>query len=253
ATAAPNGSGNYASGNPLDNINPNDIESIEVLKDASAAAIYGSRAANGVVLITTKRGKSGKPTLSFNTYLGASSPSRQLDKLNGEEWIDRSIEMINSAWVTSGAGRTASQSIAERRAILGLSPGTYNTAYMYDERWLEPGYPGLNIIDWQDEAYRTGMVQNYQLGASGGTEFVNYYVSGNYMDQKGIVQGLDYKNYALRANTDVKPTKKLTFGMNLAPTYSEANDPGVEGKDNIIHQIYSMSPVQDNPVGTVNV
>ncbi|MBD1434709.1 TonB-dependent receptor [Sphingobacterium sp. DN00404] len=253
ATAAPNGSGNYASGNPLDNINPNDIESIEVLKDASAAAIYGSRAANGVVLITTKRGKSGKPTISFNTYLGASSPYRKLDMLNGEEWIDRSIEMINSAWVTSGAGRTASQSIAERGAILGLAPGTYNTAYMYDERWLEPGYPGLHIIDWQDEAYRNGLVQNYQLGASGGTEFVNYYVSGNYMDQKGIVQGLDYKNYALRANIDVKPTKKLTFGMNLAPTYSEANDPGVEGKDNMIHQIYSMSPVQDNPVGTVNV
>src|SRR5690606_9336391 len=70
ATAAPNGSGNYASGNPLDNINPNDIESIEVLKDASAAAIYGSRAANGVVLITTKRGKTGKPSITFNTYLG---------------------------------------------------------------------------------------------------------------------------------------------------------------------------------------
>ncbi len=253
ATAAPNGSGNYASGNPLDNINPNDIESIEVLKDASAAAIYGSRAANGVVLITTKRGKSGKPTISFNTYLGASSPYRKLDMLNGEEWIDRSIEMINSQWEASGAGRLANQSMDERRAILGLTPGTYNTTFMYDERWQQDGYPGLHLIDWQDEAYRTGMVQNYQLGASGGTEFVNYYVSGNYMDQKGIVQGLDYKNYALRANIDVKPTKKLTFGMNLAPTYSEANDPGVEGKDNIIHQIYSMSPVQDNAVGTVNV
>lgn len=253
ATAAPNGSGNYASGNPLDNINPNDIESIEVLKDASAAAIYGSRAANGVVLITTKRGKSGKPTISFNTYIGASSPYRKLDMLNGEEWIDRAVEMINSNWAASGAGRTASQTMEERRAILGIDPGTYSTAYMYDERWLQDGRPGLHTIDWQDEAYRTGMVQNYQLGASGGTEYVNYYISGNYMDQKGIIRGLDYKNYALRANVDVKPTKKLAFGMNLAPTYSEANDPGVEGKDNIIHQIYSMTPVQNNPAGTVNV
>jgi len=251
--AAQNGSGNYAQGSPLDNINPNDIESIEVLKDAASAAIYGSRAANGVVLITTKRGKTGQPQISFNTYLGASSPYRKLDMLNGEEWIDRAVEMINSDWVASGAGRTATQTMDERRAILGLNPGTYNTAYMYDERWLQAGRPGMYMIDWQDEAYRTGMVQNYQLGASGGTEYVNYYISGNYMDQKGIVRGVDYKNYALRANVDVKPTKKLTLGMNLAPTYSEANDPGVEGKDNIIHQTYSMTPVQNNPAGTVNV
>ncbi|MBD1420488.1 SusC/RagA family TonB-linked outer membrane protein [Sphingobacterium chuzhouense] len=251
--AAQNGSGNYAQGSPLDNINPNDIESIEVLKDAASAAIYGSRAANGVVLITTKRGKTGQPQISFNTYLGASSPYRKLDMLNGEEWIDRAVEMINSDWVVSGAGRTATQTMDERRAILGLNPGAYNTAYMYDERWLQDGRPGIYTINWQDEAYRTGLVQNYQLGASGGTEYVNYYISGNYMDQKGIVRGVDYKNYALRANVDVKPTKKLTLGMNLAPTYSEANDPGVEGKDNIIHQIYSMTPIQTNPVGTVNV
>src|SRR5690606_3123531 len=249
ATAAPNGSGNYAQGNPLDNINPNDIESIEVLKDASAAAIYGSRAANGVVLITTKRGKSGKPAISFNTYLGASSPYRKLDMLNGEEWIDRAVEMINSQWEASGAGRTANQTMDERRAILGIDQGAYDPERMYDERWLQAGRPGIYMMNWQDEAYRRGMVQNYQLGASGGTEYVNYYVSGNYMDQRGIVRGLDYKNYALRANVDVKPTKKLTFGMNLAPTYSEANDPGIEGKDNIMHQIYSMTPVQDNPVG----
>lgn len=251
--STPNGSGNYSQGNPLDNINPNDIESIEVLKDASAAAIYGSRAANGVVLITTKRGKTGQPKLTFNTYLGASSAYRKLDMLSGEEWIDRAVEMINSQWVASGPGRTASQSMDERRAILGVSPGAYSTANMYDERWLQPGLPGLYVIDWQDEAYRAGLAQNYQLGASGGTDYVNYYVSGNYLDQKGIVRGLDYKNYALRANIDVKPSKKLALGMNLAPSYSEANDPGVEGKDNIIHQLYSATPIQQNAAGMVNV
>src|SRR5690606_2935566 len=253
AVNSQNSNGGYTNGNPLDNINPNDIESIQVLKDASAAAIYGSRASNGVVLITTKQGKAGVPKINVNTYLGGSTPYRKLDMLSSEEWIDRSIEMINGQWVASGAGRTASQSMDERRAILGLSPGTYNTSFMYDERWLQDGYPGLHLIDWQEEAYRTGLVQNYQLGASGGTEFVNYYISGNYMDQKGIVRGVDYKNYALRANVDVRPTKKLAFGMNLAPTYSEANDPGVEGKDNIMHQLYSMSPVQENPAGMVNV
>jgi len=253
STASQNGSGNYASGNPLDNMNPNDIESVEVLKDASAAAIYGSRAANGVVLITTKRGKSGQAKLSLNSYIGISEAYKKLDMLNGEEWIDRAVEMINAQWEASGTGRLASQSNAERRKILGLADGTYNTAYMYDDRWLEPGHPGLYLVNWQDEAYRKGVIQNYQVAASGATEFVNYYVSGNYLNQQGIVKGLDYKNYTARANVEVKPNKKFAFGLNLAHTYSIGNDPGVEGKDNIMHQIYSMSPVQDHPAGTVNV
>lgn len=253
ATASQNGSGNYGSGNPLDNMNPNDIESIEVLKDASAAAIYGSRAANGVVLITTRRGKTGQAKLNFNTYLGSSSAYKKLDMLSGEEWIDRAKEMIDAAWVASGAGRTASQTNDERRTILKLPSGTYNTSLMYDDRWLQQGHPGLYMINWQDEAYRKGLVQNYQLSASGGTDFVNYYVSGNYMDQKGIIQGLSYKNYSMRANVDVKASKKFTVGLNISPTYSIMNDPGVEGKDNIIHQIYSMTPVQDQPAGSVNV
>ena len=177
ATASQNGSGNYSSGNPLDNMNPSDIESIEVLKDASAAAIYGSRAANGVVLITTKRGKTGQAKINFNTYLGSSQAYRKLDMLNGLEWIDRAKEMIDAAWVASGPNRTASQTTDERRTILKLAPGTYNTSLMYDERWLQDGQPGLYLIDWQEEAYRKGLAQNYQLSASGGTDFVNYYIS----------------------------------------------------------------------------
>ncbi|WP_343555964.1 TonB-dependent receptor [Sphingobacterium sp.] len=251
--AKTNTSGGYSSGNPLDNMNPNDIESVEVLKDAAAAAIYGSRAGNGVVLITTKRGRTGEAKLSLNSYVGISSPYRKLDMLNGEEWIDRQIEMINAQWVASGKDRLASQSNEERRKILGLADGTYNTSYMYDDRWLEPGHPGLYMIDWQDEAYRKGITQNYQVTGSGGTEYINYYVSGNYMNQQGIVHGLNYKNYTARANVELKANKKLSFGLNLAPSYSIGNDPGVEGKDNIMHQIYSMSPVQDNPAGTVNV
>jgi TonB-dependent SusC/RagA subfamily outer membrane receptor len=130
AAASPNSSGNYANGNPLDNINPNDIESIQVLKDAASAAIYGSRAANGVVLITTKHGKSGKPQISVNSYIGYNEANRKLDMLSAEEWIDRATEMINAQWVASGAGRTASQTTEERRQILGLAANAYNTNYM---------------------------------------------------------------------------------------------------------------------------
>ncbi len=107
SSTSPGASGGYSTGNPLDNINPNDIEDIQVLKDAAAAAIYGSRAANGVVLITTKRGQSSSPKLNLNTYAGYNERSRKLDMLNAEEWIDRSVEIINAQWVASGAGRTA--------------------------------------------------------------------------------------------------------------------------------------------------
>ncbi|CAM3923190.1 TonB-linked outer membrane protein, SusC/RagA family [Pedobacter westerhofensis] len=253
ASASPNGSGNFATGNPLDNINPNDIESIQVLKDASASAIYGSRAANGVVLITTKRGKSGKPTITLNTYAGTVERSKKLDMLNGAEWIDRATEMINAQWVASGTGRTASQTTDQRRAILGLAPGAFNVTYMLDDRWTQPGYGGLNVVDWQDEIFRTGITQNYQLGASGATETVNYYVSGNYVKQQGMVVGMDYESYSARANVEIKANDKLKFGVNLAPTYSVTNDPGVEGKDNILHQALSMSPIQQDLPGNVNV
>lgn len=248
----PNESGNYAGGNPLDNINPNDIESIQVLKDAASAAIYGSRAANGVVLITTKRGQAGKPKITFNTYAGMSQANRKLDMLNAEEWIDRATEMINAQWVASAPGRNANQTNVERRNILGLAQGTYNTSYMYDDRWFQEGHPGLYFIDWQDEAFRKGLVQNYQVTSSGATDFVNYYVSGNYSNQEGMIIGMDYKAYSARANVEVSPNKKLKFGLNLAPTYSIGNDPGIEGKDNIIHQIASMSPVQQDEAVNVN-
>ena len=145
--ATPNANGGYSSGNPLDNINPNDIESIQVLKDASSAAIYGSRAANGVVIITTKKGKSGKPSINLNTYVGYNERSKKLDVLSGPEWIDRAVEMINAQWVASGTGRAAGQTTEERRAILGISADQVDTRYMYDDRWLQAGYPGLNVID----------------------------------------------------------------------------------------------------------
>ncbi|HKH59559.1 MAG TPA: TonB-dependent receptor plug domain-containing protein, partial [Flavitalea sp.] len=124
--SAQNSGGGFSIGNPLDNINPNDIESIQVLKDASAAAIYGSRASNGVVLITTKKGKSGKAKINFNTYVGYNERVRKIDMLSAEGWVDRAIEMINRDWVRSGTGRTADQTTAQRRAILGLPAGTYN-------------------------------------------------------------------------------------------------------------------------------
>ncbi len=249
ATTSPNSAGGFSTGNPLDNINPNDIESIQVLKDAAAAAIYGSRAANGVVLITTKMGRTGKPKFNVNSYVGYNERSRKLDMLSSEEWIDRATDIINAQWVASGPGRTADQTTEQRRQILGLAPGIVNTSLMIDDRWYQPGHPGLNFIDWQDEAFRKGLMQNHQISANGGTEFVKYYVSGNFVKQEGMVTDMDYTAYSGRANLEVSPNRKLRFGINIAPTYSVANDPGWEGKDAIIHHLVSYSPVQEDTMG----
>lgn len=253
ATAAPNSSGGFPTGNPLDNINPNDIESIQVLKDASAAAIYGSRAANGVVLITTKKGQSGKARIGINTYIGYQERNRKLDMLNAEEWIVRAQEIIDATWVASspagGPARTASQTNEQRRVILGLPAGQVNKDLMGDDRWFQPGHPGLRYIDWQDEAFRKGLTTNIQLTASGGNDIVRYYISGNYAKQEGMVIHTDYTSYSARANVEVNANKRLKLGLNIAPTYSVNNDPGVEGKDNILHQLVSYSPVQEDTMG----
>ncbi|ALW85293.1 SusC/RagA family TonB-linked outer membrane protein [Hymenobacter sedentarius] len=248
-SVAANGGGRFSSGNPLDNINPNDIEKIEVLKDAAAAAIYGSRAANGVVLITTKRGKSGKPQISVNSYAGGSRAAKRLDVLSGEEWASRATEIINNNWVKSGTGRTAGQTTAQRRTILGLTGNNVNPDLMLDDRWAMPGHPGLTYIDWQDQLYRTGISQNYQVSASGATDNVNYYVSGNYNDQQGFALGLDYKRYSARANVEVKASDKLRFGLTLTPTYSISTDPGIEGKDNRFHQLLAETPIVEDTAG----
>jgi TonB-linked SusC/RagA family outer membrane protein len=251
ATASPNTSGNYANGNPLDNINPNDIENIQVLKDAAAAAIYGSRASNGVVLITTKRGRTGKAKIDVNSNIGFTERTRKLDMLNGYEWIDRFTEMVNAKYVADygSAGATAGDNNDRRRQILKLGAGAYNTTYMTDERWPYIADTNLRIIDWQDEIFRKGLTQNHQISASGGSEFVRYYVSGNFTRQEGMVINTDFTSYSARANVEINASKKLKFGINIAPTYSIINDPGVEGKDNILHQALSMSPVQEDSMG----
>jgi TonB-linked SusC/RagA family outer membrane protein len=245
-----NTAGGFSNGNPLNNLNPDDIESIQVLKDAAAGAIYGSRAANGVVLITTKRGQVGKTRLALNANSGISQASKKLDVLSSKDWIAEATELENYKWVASAAsGRTADQTIAQRQAILGLAPNVYTSTYMADPRWSQPGHPGLEYVNWQDSAFRTAPFQNYELSASGGTDAVRYFVSGNYLNQDGVLINTGYKNYSARANIEVNAAKKLKLGFNLAPTYSVVHSPSVEGKDNQAMHLYNMIPIVEDSAG----
>ncbi|HEU5168676.1 MAG TPA: TonB-dependent receptor [Chitinophagaceae bacterium] len=236
--------GSFSTGNPLDNINPNDIERIEVLKDAAAAAIYGSRASNGVVIITTKHGRSGKAKISLNIYGGYNETAKKLEMMNGQQWIDQATEVINATYVNQfkSVGATANDDMATRLARSGGN----NLNYILDPRWSMPGHPGLSFIDWQDEIERKGGIQNYEISASGGTDVVKYFLSGNFGYQQGFVIHTDYKTFSARANVEINASKKLKLGINIAPTYSISQDPGVEGKDQIFHQALSLAPVQED-------
>jgi TonB-dependent starch-binding outer membrane protein SusC len=155
----------------INNISPADIESVDVLKDASAAAIYGSRAANGVVLITTKTGKPGKPVITFNTNLGVQKLAKKYDVLNAEEWAT----VNNAAHDAAGLPRLA---IAANPSQLGA--GT----------------------DWQDAIFRSAALQQYNLSVSGGSQTSRYSISGEYNDQQGIVDVTGYKRYGMRAKSE---------------------------------------------------
>jgi len=252
STEGSNSNGGFSNGSPLDNMNPNDIASVEVLKDAAAAAIYGSRASNGVVLITTKKGKTGKAKFTFNTYGGINKEANRVDMLDSQQWVDRAKTFIDAQWVGSGiAGASASQTMPERIAAYNAKNPTaplipsnsrYYT-YLYDTRWDMPGHPGLDYIDWQDKIFRTGEFSNYQLSASGATETVNYYVSANYQKNTGYIVGTDYTLFSARANVDVKLSENFKMGINIAPSYSVKNDPGVEGKDNTLFKALTATPV----------
>lgn len=166
-------------------VSPDDIKSIEVLKDASAAAIYGTRAANGVVLITTKSGRKGDMTVKFGAELGIQSVAKKMEMLNGREYM----ETLNA--LRREAGKEAIYTDAQ---IAQVGNGT----------------------NWQDEIFRSGApVQQYQLALSGGGEKNDYYVGLSYFDQRGIVKTSDLKKYNIRANVNLTPKEFLRFKINL--------------------------------------
>lgn len=197
-------------GASLSNIDPNTVESVDILKDAAAAAIYGSRGSNGVVLITTKRGKSGKVQYSFNSFHGFQTPSNVIDLQDAYGQAKYINEALKNEYVYSNPSEP-----------VPTDPTVYNfpaqlIPYLNNE-------PGLTNTDWQDEIFRNGILNNYELSARGGSDKARYYISGNYFNQEGVVISTDFERIALRSNIDVNLSDKLKLAVNLAPSYSFAN------------------------------
>ncbi len=169
----------------LDNLNSNDIESIEVLKDASSAAIYGVSGGSGVVLVTTKKGKSDKMLTSFNFYSGVESPTKKIDLMNSQQWI---------------------QVIEERE---------YEDSRRMDSI-AETGRPDtLPNYDWQEIGFQPAWTQSYDLSFQGGSEKSNFLVSSSYLKQTGIVRNSDYRRFTIRVNSEHKLTKRITYDQKL--------------------------------------
>lgn len=200
----------------LNAINPNDIESIEVLKDASAAAIYGSRAANGVVLVTTKSGKAGKVSVSLDAYVGFQNVTKTLDLMNAQEFIEFSRESFNNHYLDKVPGASPSDPLEMRP-----SGNRYRYPAFYDDAAYVASLG--EGTDWQDEIYRTAPMQNYQLTVTGGDDKTKYMFSAGYYNQEGIVINSDYERFSARAKIDSDINSWLKMGINLAPTYMNAN------------------------------
>lgn len=200
--------------NPLSAINPNDIASVEVLKDAASAAIYGSRGTNGVILITTKSGQLGKkPTISLNAYAGVQEVTKKVDVMDAYEFANYHKLSRDLSWIAKNpAKNTANDPNSVRGSGDRIAP--YLFPYINGEQ-------GLTNTDWQDEIFRTAPMQNYELSANGGNEWLSYYVSGNYFNQQGIVINSGMERYGARLNLKAKLSDKIKFGINFNPSFSD--------------------------------
>jgi len=205
-------SANASATNPLSDINPQDIESIEILKDASAGAIYGSRAANGVVLITTKKGKSGRTNVTFGAQTGSSEPTRKVQFLNTKQYVDfYRIAAANSDRIDQ---------------IDPKDPDSY-TSYMEDFFKTQGlgtfGTANEASTNWGDLAYQKAPYQQYDMNINGGNDKTTFYVSGQILDQKGILIGNALKRYSGRINLDHKISDRFRIGFNtgMSRTFNE--------------------------------
>lgn len=215
------GNGKVSTISPLSTINPADIVSMEILKDASATAIYGAQGANGVVLITTKHGKSGEAKFSYDGMVAMSRQAVRLNMMNLREYAQYYNEMIEEGDIET------------------------NPYYYY----ATPSLLGKGT-NWQDEIFRTAWQHQHQLSAQGGSDKVQYYVSGSYMDQQGTIIGSNFNRFSVRTNLDAQLKKWLKLGVNATYAITNDNLKLADSNQGLIY--YSLTTIPDIPVYDVN-
>jgi TonB-linked SusC/RagA family outer membrane protein len=222
--------------NPMADINFNDIESIEILKDASAAAIYGARGSNGVVLLTTKRGKSGKTSVNLNYFSGVSEATGHRQFLNTAQYA----ELFTEARVNSGFSVSGGETRFTRYAVGEKA------------RWADPTSANYTNTNWEDQVFRKGSINQLDLNISGGTDKTKFYASGSYSKQDGILIKNSFERISSRLNLDHKATDKITIGINasVARTFNTrlSNDNAFSTPLQII-ALAPMAPVIDPRTG----
>lgn len=184
-------------GGDLSLIDPNDIASIEVLKDASSTSIYGSRGANGVIMVTTKRGQAGKPRVTYSGYVSMQQVSKTMDMLSGPEMYSMLKEMATE----------------------------YPTTSFKIPSWIDPN--SLNDTNWQNEVFRTAPVTSHSISVSGGSETTKYSLSGNYLMHQGIIKNSDFNRAGIRANIEQKLGRKVTVGALLNASRSSSSSASI--------------------------
>ena len=192
-----------ANANALADINPADIVSMDVLKDAAAAALYGSRAANGVILITTKQGQSGKVKVSYDGFVGFSNATDFYEMMNAQEYVDFKNLAVKNRYGTDELSLTT-----------GYVSPYGNKAF----NMMKDANGNYVDTDWKDAAFQNGLSQSHSVAVSGGSDKVRYYLSGNYTTQEGIVKGDKYDRLGVKANINVQATDWLKVGMNTNVT-----------------------------------
>ncbi|WP_373515218.1 SusC/RagA family TonB-linked outer membrane protein [Persicitalea sp.] len=208
-------------------INPADIESISVLKDASSASIYGLRAANGVVLITTKRGKQGKPRVNFDVYSGVQNFPKFYDMLSTRDYI-----------------ALANEATANANTQAGLKPGDKDYLVLHPDLLPSSKYVGVDNREiWRDAAVnKNAPIRNYNLSVSGGNENSNYFLSAGYFQQESMVKKWDLDRYSFRINSDHRIGKRLKIGQAMTLSYKETNRGSNAGGDGFIYASSANMP-----------
>ncbi|MCC8114398.1 MAG: TonB-dependent receptor [Bacteroidales bacterium] len=200
--------------NPLAAIAPSDIVSIDVLKDASACAIYGAAGANGVVMVTTRRGSAGQSNITYDGYVAWQTTAKRLDMMNLRQYAQYQQQLLNEGILNST---------------------TFDTTYA-DASLLGEG------TDWQDEVFRTAFMQSHQVGVSGGNDKTTYAISGGWMEQEGIIIGSDFTRFNTRFNIDNNFNKYIKIGGSLAYTRTDETITRNDGSDGVIMQAMTMMP-----------